>query len=481
MDKYRYVYGAAVHGIQSFIFNTNELRDIVGASELVENICTTMFEERFLQGGESLVNAAGNIKCIYSSEEECRTAVLSFPKAVMEAAPGITISQAVVKATERRIEDNFNDVIDELEGRLRVQRNRPCDVMVCGFMGAERSRKTGLPAVVCADGEYIDEGTQKKSELSRGGAVTMRLCEKSFGIVRADIRRVAMNIGDLADSNGWLAVVHIDGNEVGRKFATSGGSKERLVELSRGISKAAVEASHAAFNAVCKSDVGKYPLRPIVLGGDDVTVICRASVALDYVKAYLEAFEGETRKRLGEAITACAGIAYIKSSYPFHYGYELSMSLCDHAKNVSKQSGLRDKAGNVPSSMMFYKVQSSFVENYARLVEKERQPLEGHSFNFGPYFLRPAETFWTIDDLVGLARSLQRDGGSVVKSGIRKWMSVMWQSAELARQMAERCSSLLSKPQQDMFHDAVHGVCRRGSEELFYPASDIIDMYTMLK
>ena len=34
----KYLYGAAVQGIQNFIFQTNELKDIVGASELVEDI-----------------------------------------------------------------------------------------------------------------------------------------------------------------------------------------------------------------------------------------------------------------------------------------------------------------------------------------------------------------------------------------------------------------------------------------------------------
>ena len=34
----KYLYGASVQGIQQFIFQTNELKDIVGASELVEFI-----------------------------------------------------------------------------------------------------------------------------------------------------------------------------------------------------------------------------------------------------------------------------------------------------------------------------------------------------------------------------------------------------------------------------------------------------------
>lgn len=40
-----YLYGAAVQGIQSFIFQTNKLMEIAGASELVEQKYITKFWE----------------------------------------------------------------------------------------------------------------------------------------------------------------------------------------------------------------------------------------------------------------------------------------------------------------------------------------------------------------------------------------------------------------------------------------------------
>ena len=50
MEKNKYIYGASIQGIQGFIFSTNSLKDIVGGSELVEKICTTLFESNYLQG-----------------------------------------------------------------------------------------------------------------------------------------------------------------------------------------------------------------------------------------------------------------------------------------------------------------------------------------------------------------------------------------------------------------------------------------------
>ncbi len=43
MSVTKYLYGAAVQGIQGFIFQTNKLKEIAGASEMVEQICTNEF------------------------------------------------------------------------------------------------------------------------------------------------------------------------------------------------------------------------------------------------------------------------------------------------------------------------------------------------------------------------------------------------------------------------------------------------------
>ena len=86
----KYLYGAAVQGIQNFIFQTNELKDIVGASEL-EAVGKKKWNEE-----NRLITAAGNVKYIFNSKEECIEVVRNFPRRAMINAPGITISQAVV-------------------------------------------------------------------------------------------------------------------------------------------------------------------------------------------------------------------------------------------------------------------------------------------------------------------------------------------------------------------------------------------------
>ena len=143
---------------------TNKLKEIVGASELVEQICTTKFFEvanidssvRDTDGNipNLIINAAGNIKYIFEDKTKCEHLVRIFPKVIMDFAPGITISQAVVALTG----DLPND-IDCLEQLLKAQRSKVSMPVETGFMGLERDRRAGGVAFISR--------TKRKVEMRR--------------------------------------------------------------------------------------------------------------------------------------------------------------------------------------------------------------------------------------------------------------------------------------------------------------------------
>ncbi len=382
----KYLYGASVQGIQGFIFQTNELQDIIGASEIVERVCTSDFEP-FSKGGELIVGAAGNVKCLYEEKNKalCEKVVKYFPKTIMEKAPGITISQAVVAYDD----DDFASAVEKLESRLRAQRNRPMPSLTTGLMAMERSRKTGLPAVAVKDGEYIDEGTYRKKEKAKA---TFKLCRYSFGeaIGELSYKNVAFNIEEMTGNNDWIAIIHADGNGLGQIVSRIGKEPGKLHEFSENLDNAVKKAAQRTFKKLNEEyhlvdNKKKIPLRPIVLSGDDMTIITRGDLAVPYAKLFMQFFEEET-KAMGHQLTACAGIAYIKSSYPFYYGYNLAETLCNVAKKDAKKKEHLVN-GLPPSCLAFHKVQSSFVEDYNEILAKEKTPQDGLSLEFGPYYL----------------------------------------------------------------------------------------------
>jgi hypothetical protein len=471
MNQPKFLYGAAVQGIQGFIFQTNALREIAGGSELVEQICTTLFAEaigisftELENDSNAIVTAAGNIKYVFDIEENCAEVVRSFPKKVMEFAPGITVSQAVVKVYNGNI---GKTEINELERRLRAQRNkqfRPFDV---GLMAVNRSRNTGLPAVEFKKKEYTDLGVIRKRTAieseEKESPKYSRLVTDFFG-KSANIK-LALDLKNITksknDNYSWLAVIHADGNNMGmalQKLAseTEGISGDEYIstfrQFSLALDKSTKEAARKAYLEVMKlhpiNSNDKLPFRPIVIGGDDLTIICRADLALEFTRLFLTYFKKESEELFKElptqidflqkGLTACAGIAFIKESYPFHYGYHLAETLCTEAKIAAKNGLKPDEL--TPSCLMFHKVQASFVEDYKTIKERELKAGELR-FDFGPYYIdKPDKP--KIDELIECVSELQGKEGSAIKSHLRQWLTDLHNDAGLAEQKKLRAISM---------------------------------------
>lgn len=475
-----YLYGAAVQGIQGFIFQTNELKDIVGASELVEEICTSAFDEfcKESNGAEKIIGAAGNVKCIFSNENDCKRAVREFPRKVMTMAPGITISEAVVKMEGPF--SQFSAAIQELESRLRIQRNKPIKSVTTGLMGMRRSRKTGLPAIGMEGGDFIDDSTACKHKNAKKGNKnsTMKLSKENFNLGELTNDQICYDIEKMTGYNDWIAIIHADGNSLGKVVHEIGKDKEKYKVFSENLDAASKEAAQTAFLNTCKEFgvnlLHELPFRPIVLSGDDHTIICRGDLAMTYAKEFLEQFEEKTEEKCGRRLTACAGIAYIKSSYPFYYGYDLAESLCDIAKKDAKSLG----DANLASCLMFYKVQDSFVEDYSKIAERELNPGNNISFEFGPYYIKSKDGRSTIDKLIEEVNLLNEEDGNAVKSDLRQWMTDMCKNPGLAKQKADRLKQKAPEGYlKELVNECTDGQVR--GNKTCYPVYDLLALHSI--
>lgn len=517
MSETLYLYGAAVQGIQEFIYRTNKLREIVGASELVAMICTELFadvlynkERDSLSKLEkdicAIVNAAGNIKYIFESKEECQRVARIFPKTVMEFAPGVTLSQSVV---ELNSENDFGNAVKKLEQNLRAQRNRPMREQNIGLTGILRSRTTGFPVshirqVKNNENEYLDSATYHKLYDIKTGKrkeTFKLLCRKAFGNnielqSEIDYKRLPLDIKDITSTNDWIAIIHADGNGLGQVVQKIGNDREKFRDFSRLLDEATVEAARNAFYDTVLKNLKQdevVPARPIVLSGDDLTVICRADLAIPFTESFLKYFEEFTKNKLGnlllgknkdgsksEAIfkskenqanhlTACAGIAFIKSSFPFHFGYKLAESLCDRAKKDTKEL-FNAEEGYLPAScIMFHKVQDSFITDFNEISVRELQPQSDLSFEYGPYYLNtlessePCEKYknekrWTINTLQSNVKKLNDIEGNVVKSSLRNWITLLSDDPAKAKQKLNRIIEILEMRKRDSLKDLVEKV-----------------------
>lgn len=517
----KYLFGSAVQGIQNFIFQTNKLREIVGASDLVSEVCTSLFRQVLEEVATfdekcSIIAAAGNVKYVFDSETDCAQVVREWPRRVEHFAPGVTVSQAVVRWDEDK--EDFAQVVTRLEQNLRTQRSRPTRPLHLGLASTQRSRSTGQVVVRQLKDNYLDAATlaklyELKDKELKERKTTNRLCVRAFGKDFVRDCEVAYDVEDLEGANSWIAIIHADGNGLGQVVQRIGNQRDKFQQFSKKLDEATLCAAQRAYAKITPKEgwgEGKrIPLRPIVLGGDDLTIICRGDLAVRYTKAFLEAFEKETHEKLGDMLegvftegavrdrlTACAGIAFVKSSFPFYYGYHLAEEFCGAAKSNAKRKDVPDSPEALgkalpPSCLMFHKVQDSFVEKYEDMVGRELTPQQGTSWQAGPYYLtedaadcRHRTTCdqlqaW-VDELAGEGESEAKEANAV-KSHLRRWLLEMHENEEYAHQHMARVQKLLSSPSLKKLTSVLTSPISKGEEgaTLRYPLYDVLALHSI--
>lgn len=475
-----YLYGASCQGIQSFIFETDKLREIVGGSELVEQLCTTDFEyfltKLKVSDFEKITGAAGNIRYIFK-KEDAEKVVWEFPKHAVDFAPGITISQAVQKIGDTLSKEDM----DALERKLKAQRNMAWRPANLGFQAVERCRRTARPAVKRGKKEsLLDKGIVKKQEAC-GTKASQTLLKKLVppkDLETIGGKNIPYEMEDMIDDkkSEWLAVIHADGNNLGKMIQEMAGElsknpkqsvSEAYKEFSSKLERATVQAAQGSFQEIFISGGhinpdSKMPIRPIIIGGDDLTVICRANLAIAFTCEFLTLFQKKTKSELAglfdtfhlqqfkNGLTACAGIAFVKPKYPFHYAVGLAEELCAAAKKASKSVD----QGSVPASLAFFKVRSSYLDSYEDLCQRELRAGTNKRIHldYGPYSLEKRSDMACIEELIENVNSLKNKNAPV--AALRKWLSALGRDEDEAKQLMTRMNQITSqKKWQDFNHE----------------------------
>ena len=198
-----------------------------------------------------------------------------------------------------------------------------------GPAGAESSRREAAPlskiAVIHIDGNGV--GGVMRDLAKTKDSVDENVFKEQVGCGRDDpdsLRRFLLNINERLQRAVEMA------------FAGAWADIARLAERD-------AEAAGRSYTAV--------PVVPVIVGGDDVTVITSGDYALPFAARYLGRYEEETEKdpllrhltppsgsRTGP-MTAAAGVAVVRRNFPFHLAYNLAEKLVDGAKSVGKTTG----------------------------------------------------------------------------------------------------------------------------------------------
>ncbi|NJL06399.1 MAG: hypothetical protein HC911_16135 [Chloroflexaceae bacterium] len=214
------------------------------------------------------------------------------------------------------------------------------------------------------------------------------------------------DLGRSRDQQSYIAVVHLDGNGMGQRFEKAGANastNREFIEAVRSLSSQINQAAMTALNNTLialtdmlaaqpdhetekevqlwlqsvidfcdnlakdgKSGLHFLPFRPLVFGGDDVTFVCDGRLGLALAHRFLIEFEQATSDLLGETAYACAGVAIVKSHYPFARAYALAEELCQNAKRALRNADISNC-----SALDWHIVASGRTDSISAIRERE--------------------------------------------------------------------------------------------------------------
>lgn len=391
------VTGIDILGIQRYVFASNRLRDVLAASWVVDHVMKRQ-SDSLVQWGMTddrvLLAAGGNAVLEFESLGNAKMWTGRYTRWLQREAPGLEVVVAHRPYDGRSLAWGLKALAVDL-ARAKLER-RPSAPQL-GLSVTASCSVTGLPASSLDRHEHVP--ISRGIEVLRRDDVQARAKERwdrylpaGLGQAREWRAEFPLELDLMGRTHGetsFLGVVHVDGNGVGKLIK---GWLDRCLDEEvgdavvrteyRGWSRAIEELGEHVLRAVVQrvascifeeeseqggerwvvrgtphglgfslrnwrndknrktaKDTVFLPLRPILLGGDDLTFVCDGRLALDLAATALREFEAHQIPHLGQdgggrTLTACGGAALVQAHAPFHRNYELAESLCGSAKRV---------------------------------------------------------------------------------------------------------------------------------------------------
>lgn len=408
--------------IQNYVYASNKLLENVGAS----NIVTNVYQEKMLQSIQETLQSkvdtnswrnhpktihlensstdfeigyigGGNALLFFREEEKARRFIKKWTTDLLVEAPGLNFAFAMNSTFDF---NNFRSELQHLFAVLKENKSRHFSLTTlpkhgitadCPFSG--NSAETFFKD---ADGEWFISSVSK-TKFGHAKIINDKLLA---GDILGDKYTFTTNIDKLGQIPGQnhIAVVHIDGNSIGKQFMNCTTLPE-IRNLSLLVDKAMCEA-YQEFVGFLKNNMdyllteesGFYiqnengktilPFRPLLIEGDDITFITDGRLGISFAKKYLELISRKTLSN-GKQLSASAGIAITGTKYPFYRSYILAEELCSAAKKEARK--------NPGTSWLDFHVAYGGFSGNLKNIRKDNYTINEGQLNFGPYLVSDQE------------------------------------------------------------------------------------------
>ncbi|MFY8299505.1 Cas10/Cmr2 second palm domain-containing protein [Pseudoalteromonas sp. SS15] len=424
-----FVYLFEARSIQSYLFRSGKLKDVISASERLDqlvddspnsilskvikaaNLDTDLIQDSNSSDAIHFLRCKGGAFYCYAEKRQPLVELRALWTLTLEQLfPSLEYIDAINEGS------TLITALDSAHTSLASARNTPNIKLPQATAPTKRYMNTGAVSVCSAkDLKHVNEGeldadtachrealqnlnSQKQYNLA-SKFIPDNIAQLDFPInIEEDFKFSEVSDEAIKD----IALVHIDGNGLGillmaLKSALKDQSEHKIKACFRAFSTALNEATISAAKKATQYiyDNAKYtlgsktehrmmvPMRPIVLGGDDITLLCRADLALTYSKIFCKEFKAASETQLAPLfteylsnselkpfLTASGGILYHKAGHPFTNSHHLVEDLCEVAKKRTKSFNTSN-AEVGPSALAIHRLSNSVSDSYEEIAQRE--------------------------------------------------------------------------------------------------------------
>lgn len=386
------LYGVLIDtiSIQKYIYGSNKLKENIGASFIVSNVLKEMIKSINSGALEKGYEGGGNFMLFFENEIEGNNFIKELTALALHQAPGLKI----IAACEKYEFDNkydtdikYVDFSRKIFDRIGENKRKILPKVTIDSHGInEDCPRTGLSAEIFCKEENNYISSSSMAKLSYTEEANDELMFKYGNKYKFPTE--FNELGHSKHEDSHLAVVHIDGNGFGKLFKDISTLEETkklstelkdTIQISFGKLLEFINKKLSKIKEELKIEKDLMPIRPIILGGDDITFVCDGRLGIFFAEKFIEYFHEQKIVKVNN-LTMCAGVAIVKLKFPFYRAYLLAEELCGNAKK--KRFEKNDEGDWIDYHISY----SSFSGNISEIRENEFK-LGDKIFTMKPYKL----------------------------------------------------------------------------------------------
>jgi len=440
MCKNEYAVLLDVPSIQHYVFSSSKTKENIGASyviSIVLNSITDDIKKKFA-GYRDGYSGGGKILIFFPTEDNAKDFIKMLSRTLLVETPGLYVACAYKKFDM----SNFQSEINSLHNILFYNKKKYSPNITIGSFGiTEDCPRTGLSAEVWEEnagesGAYISSVSKTKFKYSDKAHELFKKETNEFLLKDIKEYEFPKDFDELGSKKGEsnIAIVHIDVNDMGEYIKNNSTSLDNLQKISQDLS----ESTKNSFFELVKHILEKHiincrpmdvnfgknliPIRPIIIGGDDITFVSDARLGIYFAQKFIEYFENDTKKKKinKDGLSACAGIAITKLKYPFYRGYQLSEELCSNAKKYRRNSTVKK------SWIDYHFATGSISGTIEEIRKKELKGIQGNLF-MKPYYSGIESDEFSFGDILATANHWNKmiENGNFAKSKAKEFKEIL--------------------------------------------------------